>query len=114
MKEFVEKLIKRMDKITELIRPVGWSRKIEVVETKAVIEIINEIAEEYGNGWTPCSIKLPERNKPVLVCDKDGWISVTINMPYAGVKNDFECGYYVAWMELPEAYKAGSGENEVN
>ena len=76
------------------------------------ITVVEEVKENYNNGWTPCSIKLPERNKPVLVCDKDGWISVTINMPYAGVKNDFECGYYVAWMELPEAYKEGSRENE--
>lgn len=47
MKEFVEKLIERLDKVSDLIRPVGWSRKIEVVETKGVIEIINELAEEY-------------------------------------------------------------------
>lgn len=51
MKDFAEKLIKRLDKITVLIRPVGWSRKIEVVETKAVIEIINEIAGEYDNDF---------------------------------------------------------------
>ncbi len=49
MKEFIEKLIGRLEEITELIRPVGWSKKIEVVKTKAVIEIVNQLAEEYNN-----------------------------------------------------------------
>ena len=58
MKEFIEKLIGRLDEITELIRPVGWSRKIELVETKAVIEIVNQLAEECKNRifYPPCEI----------------------------------------------------------
>ncbi len=58
------------------------------------------------HSWIPCSERLPEVNVPVLTCDKSGWISVHINMPYIGnVKNDFECGYYVAWQPLPAPYK---------
>ena len=72
------------------------------------IEIVNELAEEHNNGWIPCSERLPEANQKVLTCDKDGWISVNVNMPYIGVRNDFECGYYVAWQPLPQPYK----ENE--
>lgn len=45
----IEKILSRIDEISELIRPVGWSRKIEVVETKAVREIVQEVAKEYGN-----------------------------------------------------------------
>ena len=74
------------------------------------------LAEEYINcstdtstntssGWIPTSERLPEKNAIVLTCDKDGWISVKVNLPYAGVKNDFECGYYTAWMPLPEPFK---------
>lgn len=55
--------------------------------------------------WIPCSERLPEENIPVITCDKNGWISVNINSPYVGKKNDFECGYYVAWMPLPEPYR---------
>lgn len=57
--------------------------------------------------WIPVSERLPEENIPVLTCDKTGWQSVNINTPYTGKKNDFECGYYVAWMPLPEPYKEG-------
>lgn len=45
----IEKILSRIDEISELIRPVGWSRKIEVVETKAVREIVQEVAKEYSN-----------------------------------------------------------------
>ena len=65
------------------------------------------LAEEYNNGWIPCSERLPEVNQKVLTCDKDGWISVNVNMPYMGVRNDFKCGYYVAWMPLPAPYQKG-------
>ena len=41
----------------------------------------------------------------VLTCDRNGWISVNVNNSYGSIKNDFECGYYVAWMPLPEPYK---------
>lgn len=40
-------LREKVSDISELIRPVGWSRKIEVVETKAVIEIVNQVEQEY-------------------------------------------------------------------
>lgn len=43
MKEFMDKLIERLSEITEPIKQVGWSRKIDVVET-----IINQLAEEYN------------------------------------------------------------------
>lgn len=56
MKEFVDKLIERLEEVAELIRPVAWSRKIEVVETKAVIQIAKELAEEYNNDF--CEWKL--------------------------------------------------------
>jgi hypothetical protein len=97
MKEFIEKLIARIMlesascKVYKLIN----SNKEDVAEFNAYkkcIEIVNQVAEEYNNGW----------------------ISVNVNMPYIGVKNDFECGYYVAWMPLPTPYKEGVTENERN
>ena len=63
------------------------------------------VAEIEENRWIACSERLPEKGKAVLTCTKDGWISVNINMSYNGKKNDFECGYYTAWMPLPQAYK---------
>ena len=124
MKEFIEKLIGRLEEISVSRDNDGVINgcNMGICEDddclkclkKKVISIVNELAEEYINtstdtssGWVACSERLPEANQKVLTCDKDGWISVNVNMPYIGVRNDFECGYYVAWMPLPAPYKAG-------
>lgn len=36
----IDDIVAELDKISELARPVGWSRKIEIVETKAAIDIV--------------------------------------------------------------------------
>ena len=110
MKEFIEKLIGRLEEETHAWND-GYRNGI-----KSAIAIVNQLAEEYRQDldkdsqcWIPTSERLPEKNAIVLTCDKDGWISVKVNMPYAGVKNDFECGYYTAWMPLPPAYVPKEG-----
>ena len=107
MKEFIEKLIGRLEEVSIPIYDEDVKAEGKVIYTDIAINIINKLAEEHNNGWIACSERLPEANQKVLTCDKDGWISVNVNMPYIGVRNDFECGYYVAWMPLPPPYKAG-------
>lgn len=102
MKEFINKLIESF-----LGECVIYAENYE-----KALNIANELTEEYNNGWIPCSDRLPEEYQMVLTCDKDGWVSTHINMPYKGVKNDFECGYYTAWQPLPAPYKEGVTENE--
>lgn len=134
MKEFIEKLIGRLEeKVAEydvrIQRRNGDCYYDERQNQKKLderargieqaIEIVNQLAEEYNQEkprktkknqeWIPTSERLPEKNAIVLTCDKDGWISVKVNMPYAGVKNDFECGYYTAWMPLPEPFTPKEG-----
>lgn len=112
MKEFIEKLIGRLEEEKKYCSYHPHTRDEAI---NKAIKIVNELAEEFGkdtnvttkDGWIPCSESLPEANQKVLTCDKDGWISVNVNMPYIGVRNDFECGYYVAWMPLPAPYKEG-------
>lgn len=104
MKEFINKLIESF-----LGECVIYAENYE-----KALNIANELTEEYNNGWIPCSERLPEEYQMVLTCDKDGWVSTHINMPYKGVKNDFECGYYTAWQPLPAPYKEGVTENERN
>lgn len=48
MNKLIEKIGKRIGEISEPIRPVGWSKKIEVVETKAVLDIIHEESKAYN------------------------------------------------------------------
>ena len=94
MKEFVEKLISRLEEITEPIRPVGWSRKIEVVETKAVISIINQLVEEYMNlkeiTLTMSEEEIAECKKMMteMICvsimpetNNNGWIPADTEVP---------------------------------
>ena len=122
MNEFIEKLISRLEEYQENNTQCKSSDDYELGQFNAceyAISIVNQLAEEYNQEkprktkknqeWIPTSERLPEKNAIVLTCDKDGWISVKVNMPYAGVKNDFESGYYTAWMPLPPAYVPKEG-----
>jgi len=85
----------------------------EVVGYGRAIGIINQLAEEYNNGWIPCSERLPEEYGEYLCCDKYG--EYIIGYPVARVSSD---DYYVetsqeimndciAWQPLPAPYKEG-------
>ena len=114
MKEFIKKLIARIMlesascKIYKLINP----NKEDIAEFNAYkkcIEIVNQVAEEYNNGWIPCSERLPEENKAVLVCTNENQIDVDY---YGGYIKDFiglkgTEQYAIAWQPLPQPYKAG-------
>ena len=67
MKEFIEKLIGRLEeKIEEKCIEAAdkgnvfsdYSYKVQAF--KEAIEIVNQLAEEYKGGWIPCSERLPE------------------------------------------------------
>lgn len=76
MKEFVEKLIGRLEErrneennnsLCEM-NENGHTLDFEcsVGKTNAFnesISIVNELAEEYNNGWIPCSERLPSKNE---------------------------------------------------
>ena len=101
MKEFVEKLIGRLEeqqaeaenemhrlRSGDYVLPCSYDitdiKEIASESFKESIEIVNELAEEYGkdtnvtsnNGWISCSERLPEGNKAVLVCTNAGQIDV--------------------------------------
>lgn len=42
----VDAVVEKIGNISEPIRPVGWSRKIEAVETKAVFDIVRSGGKE--------------------------------------------------------------------
>ena len=72
--------------------------------TLRAIKIVQEVAKEYGNGWIPCSERLPEPYQRVLVYD--AWDdSITIEHLQ---ENDSFIDSVVAWMPLPIApYQKG-------
>ena len=117
MKEFVEKLIARIMlesascKVYKLINP----NKEDIAEFNAYkkcIEIVNQVAEEYNNGWIPCSERLPEVEADVL-------LSLRSLDVYCGFRANTEGCFYIegmgyvqnkniiAWQSLPQPYKVG-------
>ena len=65
--------------------------------------------------WIPCSERLPEKEKPVLICLDDGTITDGIFygigeiIEWDGAMDErcFDVDEVVAWMPLPEPYKEG-------
>ena len=111
MKEFVEKLIARLEEYPhgkyEDEYGKGFSNGINVA-----IEEVNELAEEYNGGWIPCSERLPEKYGEYLCCDTYG--NFVLGFPSESdtsdtgfiVETEHEyCYDIIAWMELPEKYK---------
>lgn len=75
------------------------------------IEIVKEIAKEYGNGWIPCSERLPKKNINVLVCDEYGYIDICIltnGLSWMDENGDLWLhSSYIAWQPLPAPFKKG-------
>lgn len=117
MKEFIEELIDRLEiKEQTLLDNAGdIGCTIGIVNAmERSKEIVNELAEEYkGNlsesltGWIPCSERLPEGNKAVLVCTNEKQIDVDYYGEYIkdfiGLKGTEQ--YAIAWQPLPQPYK---------
>ena len=57
MKKFIEKLIGRLEEEHErCINRYGVvGGNLPAMEAKQCIEIVNQLAEEYNNGWISCS-----------------------------------------------------------
>lgn len=127
MKEFIEKLKSKLkEKLLEYINKAN-DEMIENGHTldfenhlghkkayeNVLYEIVNELAEEYNNGWIPCSEKLPsEKDGCVLICDEKGRINLgkysEHNITwYIGAMYAVGGAKVIAWMLLPEPYKEG-------
>lgn len=133
MQEVFEKIKKKL--ATELIYYSGYPDCSEYDYAYEIAmqdannkarKIVNEVAEEYNNGWIPCSSgKLPEDGVDVLV-----WfeyfrygsynrlfqtigISYTYNGDWSGFVNG-QSGWnqlsIIAWQPLPEPFQKGERE----
>lgn len=119
MKEFVEKLIGRLEENS-------FDMSLENPDCKAVwtdkaIQIVNQLAEEYNNGWIPVSERLPEESELVLIYAESrargGSIRVVGHLHngfwFAQTSSDTlgltGIGQFdvIAWMPLPAPFKKG-------
>ena len=100
MKGFVEKLIKHF-KTHEYCS--------EWIAVGDVITIINKLTEEYNNGWSPCSERLPDSSGNVIIMTRSSIVGVGsffkntsgwVQWYSGGIAIDV-----IAWQPLPEPYK---------
>lgn len=122
MKEFVEKLIGRLEEYQENNTQCKSSDDYELGQFNAceyAIEIVKQLAEEYNNdGWIPCSKQLPPHSDDLLLIQcsgkpknnivfdnafclasytKEGWL-LELYPEWKGAE-------VIAWMPLPEPFK---------
>jgi hypothetical protein len=125
MKEFIEKLIGRLEEYKKQWMDADYLDGID-----EIIEIVNELAEEYSantpqksaGGWIPVTERLPEYNEKseyyeeVIVTLDDGRVTVGcyrnldeewwVNAE-SGTKHAIDAtGHVIAWQPLPELYEA--------
>lgn len=121
MNKAFEKILERLIlessscKVYKLIKP-NIEDVAEFNAYKKCIEIVQEVAEEYNNGWIPCSERLPEESGEYLVTSKIYFVPDHVDEidNYVGVKISHystRCGWLddevMAWQPLPELYKVG-------
>ena len=127
MKEFIEKLIGRLEEKKsehlhdeEVAQGLGKINLASFCSAKAraldgAIQIVNQLAEEYNGGWIPCSERLPEEFKGVIITAiaMNGAYYTEIgkwngNQWFHGASNTrIDMAEVIAWQPLPEPYKEG-------
>lgn len=130
MKEFVEKLIGKLEEEAFAIQlnqgiknPSTYDMFLETFTVRQIEEIVNQFAEEYKGGWIPCSERLPSVGVTVLCYWKkyDRYDNTT-SYYYTLMHRNEDCqwlsdlgvcnGNVLAWQPLPQPYKEEGGENE--
>lgn len=86
-----------------------------------VKQIVQEVTEEYNNGWIPCSVRLPEPNQKVIVTYMDRYIGGSYGVcegQYVYILNSWDISDYmsdddfevIAWRPLPKPFKEEKNE----
>lgn len=128
MNEVFEKIVERLEELRKVWVTEPRDEPCKGIECKSndcvdclliqVEEIVNQVAEEYGDGWIPCSKRLPEEAFGCLVtvmdCEPMTMTDFPNILPYHvgydgetwndgdGEVTPFEV---LAWKPLPEPYQ---------
>ena len=131
MKQFIDKLIERLEELKLTQNPYDsyyeareFEKKEEINSTnnktiEKIIEIVNQLAEEYKNGWISVDDALPkytdDYNVTVGVCSEFGYyecvktfrfINIKGKEPKWDIPKDAINLYRVlAWQPLPAPYQ---------
>lgn len=114
MNKAFEKILERLEDVERILLneagDIGCTLGI-INASEYAKQIVQEVAEEYNDGWIPCSERLPDEYA-VLCCDRYG--EYLFGHPYFDEVSDtnyscesgneimYDC---VAWMPLIEPYK---------
>ena len=110
-----EKILDRFETL-ENIFIKGNSHNVAAGVSKAK-EIVQEVAEEYNNGWIPCSERLPDKaGCEVLATLENSFGQRRVTIIFTGYGDesfwhcnnkeyDLEAWKVIAWQPLPELYK---------
>ena len=110
MNKAFEKILERFEELqNNLLQQTEGDINLQVGVINGVMysrKIVQEVAEEYNNGWIPCSERLPEKEGKYLVTLYK-WNIVSFadfkNLKY----NPHFNAPVIAWQPLPEPYKEG-------
>ena len=110
MQEVFEKIIEKLETYSDADEAEQYGT-IPVIELDRAIEIVKQEAEQYNNGWIPCSEQFPEDGMPVLVQDFDEYYEIGICEKRNGVigitSGDWwtSANNYIAWQPLPQSFQ---------
>lgn len=125
MNEFIEKLIerleeeskKRLDVFEKENRKGNYDRYSDgmIDAFDEAIDIVKSLAAEYNDGWIPCSERLPEVKKEVLILADDNamFVGHLMNGGFSVHDGDGWIGlkHILVWQPLPKLYRE-KGEKE--
>ena len=132
MNEFIEKLIGRLEEAKEKHKPTvngkTTTRDLEIYKMTIgyAEEIVNQLAEEYNNGWIPCDCPLVPTDYCIVQIQEDnGYLWIPKVGEYRasigkwriegafehsnGWLEDTEHFKVIAWQPLPEPYRQKGG-----
>ena len=119
MQEVFSKIIEELEENQTIVFNLGGGKPKQSIDLERAIEIVKQEAEQFGtdtnvghNGWIPCSERLPEHIRPVLVTLRN-WMNDKYIVRVGRFHTDHwktdegivENSVVVAWQPLPQPYQ---------
>ena len=104
---------KAFEKIINCIKELADYNGDAYIDSADIIEIVQEVAEEYNGGWIACSERLPEDDSICIVTVEYpnnetavdyGWFDRKSVCWFVGTQ-EFRTSNILAWQPLPEPFK---------
>ena len=113
MNKAFEKILERLEENQTIVFNLGGGKPKQSIDYSKAVEIVQEVAEEYEDGWIPCSERLPEDDSICIVTVEYpnnetvvdyGWFDRIGVCWFVGMQ-EFRTSNIIAWMPLPKCYE---------